>query len=70
MTAAAISVYALHQTRDGWEVIAPSDDPTTPAYWRVGVIRQYGWHTAGRDRDGQAPVSWGPPCNVRALRRA
>jgi len=27
--------YAVHQVRDGWEIIAPSDDPTTPAYWRV-----------------------------------
>ena len=34
------TIYAVHQVRDGWEIIAPSDDPFTPAYWRVGVIRQ------------------------------
>ena len=51
--------YALHQVQDGWEIIAPSDDPYAPAYWRVGVVRQYGWREAGRDRDGNAPVSWG-----------
>jgi hypothetical protein len=34
--------YAVHQTKDGWEIIAPSDDPCAPAYWRVGVVREYG----------------------------
>jgi len=37
------SCYAVHQVRDGWEILAPSDDPTTPAYWRVDVIRQHDW---------------------------
>ena len=32
--------YAVHKVGNEWEVIAPSDDPTTPAYWRVGVIRE------------------------------
>jgi hypothetical protein len=32
--------YAVHQVEDGWEIIAPSDDPTTPAYWRVAVVQQ------------------------------
>lgn len=31
--------YAVHKVGNEWEVIAPSDDPTTPAYWRVGVVR-------------------------------
>jgi hypothetical protein len=61
-----VPLYAVHQIEDGlWELIAPSDDPITPAYWRVGVIRQHGWGTAGRDRGGQAPVSWGVECNQR-----
>ena len=37
------SCFAAHQVRDGWEIFAPSDDPTTPAYWRVDVIRQHDW---------------------------
>ena len=37
-----LTSFAVHQVRDGWEIVAPSDDPTTPAYWRVGVIRQHG----------------------------
>ena len=53
------SCYALHQVRDGWEIIAPSDDPYAPAYWRVDFIPRYGWRAAGRGRDGQAPRSWG-----------
>ena len=52
------SCYAVHQLQDGWELIAPSDDPYRPAYGRVEVIRRYGWQAAGRDRDGQAPLSW------------
>jgi hypothetical protein len=64
------SIYAVHQVRDGWEIIAPDADPTTPAYWRVGVIRQHGWRAAGRDRDGNAPMWWDQSDSVRALRRA
>jgi hypothetical protein len=60
--------YAVHQVRDGWEVIAPSDDPYRPAYGRVDVIRRYGWHAAGRDRGGQAPLSWDAECNHQARR--
>jgi len=56
---AELGSYAVHQVRDGWEIIAPSDDPITPAYWRVAVIHQHVWRVAGRDRDGDAPLSWG-----------
>jgi hypothetical protein len=34
-----IGSYAVHQVRDGWEILAPSDDPFAPAYWRVAVAR-------------------------------
>ena len=37
-----VPLYAAHRIEDGlWEIIAPSDDPYTPAYWRVGVVRQH-----------------------------
>jgi hypothetical protein len=45
--------------------LAPSDDPYAPAYWRVGVVRQYGWRKAGRDRDGNAPRSWADRSTLR-----
>ena len=62
--------YAVHQVRDGWEIIAPSDDPCAPAYWRVDVIHQHGWRDAGRDRDGQAPMLWvSVRCGRAALER-
>jgi hypothetical protein len=54
------SIYAVHQVKDGWEIICPSDDPYRPAYGRVDVIRRYGWREAGRDRDGNVPLSWLP----------
>jgi hypothetical protein len=46
--------YAVHQFKDGWEVIAPSssDDPCGPAYQRVAIVREYGWRAAGRGVDG------------------
>jgi hypothetical protein len=37
---AGLTSFAVHRVSGGWEIIAPSDDPTTPAYWRVGIIRQ------------------------------
>ena len=37
------SCFAAHQVGDNWEILAPSDDPTTPVYWRIGVIRQHDW---------------------------
>jgi hypothetical protein len=42
MQVTELASYAVHQVRDGWEIIAPSDDPYAPAYWRVAVVRQYG----------------------------
>jgi hypothetical protein len=59
--------FAVHQIRDGWEIIAPSDDPTTPAYWRVAVVQQYGQQD-GRDRIG-APVTPIVRCDWRQYRR-
>ena len=64
---AELTSFAVHQVRDGWEIIAPSDDPTAPAYWRVGVIRQHGW-PAGCDRDGYAPDRYFPRLRLVAER--
>jgi hypothetical protein len=59
--------FAVHQVRDGWEIVAPSDDPTTPAYWRVGVIRQYGWRDGSDHMD--APVTPAVRCDWLQYRR-
>jgi hypothetical protein len=46
-----LTSFAVHQVRDGWEILALSDDePYAPPYWRVDMIYQYGWRDAGRDR--------------------
>jgi hypothetical protein len=62
--------YAVHQVLDGWEIIAPSDDPYTPAYWRVAVVcqsGQHGWHD-GPDRI-DATVTPIVRCDRRQYRR-
>jgi hypothetical protein len=35
-------IFAAHRVPSGWEIIAPSSDPFTPAYWRVAVLDQNG----------------------------
>ena len=65
---AGLASFAVHQVRDGWEILAPSDDPYTPAYWRVAVIRQY-------DQHAETGLNWSRPrrrLQVRsnALRRS
>ena len=52
MTAAAISVYALHQTRDGWEIIAPSDDPLLSA--RSAIYSKSFTRRAGESKEPSA----------------
>ena len=36
-------IYAAHLVSGGgWDIIAPSNDPYVPAYWRVDVVDRYG----------------------------
>jgi hypothetical protein len=47
-----LGIFAAHHVQSGWEIIAPSDDPYTPAYWRVAVV-EAGDHDDKAARDGQ-----------------